>query len=171
MDAVSRHREKVLAHAEAQLALQGKESPAELLALYKRFIKIENHRLRLKHHAGEGGREIAHQRASLVDIVLRHLYDGAAAKSGVAGAANLRELSLVFPEDGAVTAKSIEVRDGNVVSCTGTARDNTALLRTLGQLRDADEVSQLKVEQIRGKSPMQFTFEFHWGNDGGGNEN
>ena len=83
----------------------------------------------------------------------------------------LRELSLVFPEDGAVTAKSIEVRDGNVVSCTGTARDNTALLRTLGQLRDADEVSQLKVEQIRGKSPMQFTFEFHWGNDGGGNEN
>ena len=82
MDAVSRHREKVLAHAEAQLALQGKESPAELLALYKRFLKIENHRLRLKHYAGGGGREIAHQRASLVDIVLRHLFDGAAAKAG-----------------------------------------------------------------------------------------
>ncbi|MGA3169487.1 MAG: [protein-PII] uridylyltransferase [Chthoniobacteraceae bacterium] len=92
IDAVSRHREKVLAHAEAQLALQGKESPAELLALYKRFLKIENHRLRLKHYAGEGGREIAHQRASLVDIVLRHLYDGAAAK---AGDTDLRELSLV----------------------------------------------------------------------------
>jgi [protein-PII] uridylyltransferase len=92
MDAVSRHREKVLAHAEAQLALQGKESPAELLALYKRFLKIENHRLRLKHHAGEGGREIAHQRASLVDIVLRHLFDGAAAK---AGEVNMKELSLV----------------------------------------------------------------------------
>ncbi len=81
-DALSRHREKVLEHAEAQLALQGKESPAELLALYKRFLKIENHRLRLKHNAGEGGREIAHQRASLVDIVLRHLFDGAAAKAG-----------------------------------------------------------------------------------------
>ncbi len=92
MDAVSRHREKVLAHAEAQLALQGKESPAELLALYKRFLKIENHRLRLKHHAGGGGRELAHQRASLVDIVLRHLFDGAAAK---AGEKDLRELSLV----------------------------------------------------------------------------
>jgi len=92
MDAVSRHREKVLAHAEAQLALQGKESPAELLALYKRFLKIENHRLRLTHYAEGGGREIAHQRASLVDIVLRHLFDGAAAK---AGEVSLKELSLV----------------------------------------------------------------------------
>jgi [protein-PII] uridylyltransferase len=92
LDAVSRHREKVLAHAEAQLALQGKESPAELLALYKRFLKIENHRLRLKHYAGGGGRELAHQRASLVDIVLRHLFDGAAAK---AGEVDLRDLSLV----------------------------------------------------------------------------
>jgi len=26
------------------------------------------------------------------------------------------------------------------------------------------------VDQIRGKSPMQFTFDFHW-NKGGGNEN
>jgi [protein-PII] uridylyltransferase len=92
MDAVSRHREKVLAHAEAQLALEGKESPAERLALYRRFLKIENHRLRLKHHAGEGGREIAHQRASLVDIVLRHLFDAAAAKNGEV---NPEELSLV----------------------------------------------------------------------------
>ena len=92
MDAVSRHREKVLAHAEAELALQGKESPPELLALYKRFLKIENHRLRLKHYAGEGGREIAHQRASLVDIVLRHLFDGAGQK---AGESKLEELSLV----------------------------------------------------------------------------
>ena len=92
LDAVSRHREKVLAHAEAQLALQGKESPAELLALYKRFLKIENHRLRLTHYAEGGGREIAHQRASLVDIVLRHLFDGAAAKTRDV---NMRELSLV----------------------------------------------------------------------------
>ena len=77
----SRHREKVLAHAEQQLARQGKESPAELLALYKRFLKIENHRLRLKHYAGGGGREIAHQRASLVDVVLRHLFDASVAKA------------------------------------------------------------------------------------------
>ena len=82
----------------------------------------------------------------------------------------LRELSIAFPEDGTVTAKTIEVRDGNIVSCAGTAKDNTALLRTLGQLREAEQVSDLKVEQIRGKSPMQFTFEFHWGT-GGSHEN
>ena len=78
MTSLLRHREKVLAHAEQQLASQGKLNPSELLTLYKKFLKIENYRLRLKHGAGGGGREIAQQRASLVDIVLRHLYDHAA---------------------------------------------------------------------------------------------
>jgi len=82
----------------------------------------------------------------------------------------LRQLTLVFPEDGAVTAKSVEIRDGKVVNCSGTASDNAALLRTLSQLRAANGVTDLKVDQIRGKSPMQFTFDFHW-NQGGGNEN
>ena len=72
-----RHRELVLAHAEEQLALEGKVDPAEMLGLYKKFLKIENHRLRLKHYAGGGGREVARQRAELVDIVLRHLYEAA----------------------------------------------------------------------------------------------
>ena len=72
-----RHREKVLAHAEQQLLSQGKLNSSELLSLYKKFLKIENHRIRLKHHSGGGGREICGQRASLVDIILRHLLAGA----------------------------------------------------------------------------------------------
>src|SRR5947209_20325390 len=72
-----RHREKVLAHAELQLRSQGKLNSAELLSLYKKFLKIENHRIRLKHYSGAGGREICAQKASLVDIVLRHLLDAA----------------------------------------------------------------------------------------------
>lgn len=72
-----RHREKVLAHAEQQLRSQGQLNSAELLSLYKKFLKIENHRIRLKHHSGGGGREICSQRASLVDVVLRHLLDAA----------------------------------------------------------------------------------------------
>jgi len=72
-----RHREKVLAHAEQQLRSQGQLNSAELLSLYKKFLKIENHRIRLKHHSGGGGREICAQRASLVDVVLRHLLDAA----------------------------------------------------------------------------------------------
>jgi [protein-PII] uridylyltransferase len=72
-----RHREKVLAHAEQQLRSQGKVDPAERLTLYKKFLKIENHRIRLKHHSGGGGREICSQRASLVDVALRHLLESA----------------------------------------------------------------------------------------------
>lgn len=72
-----RHREKVLAHAEEKLSSQGKYDTKERLELYKRFLKIENHRLRLRHNAGGGGREIARARATLVDIVLRHLYEHA----------------------------------------------------------------------------------------------
>src|SRR5205823_13519278 len=75
------HRETVLAHAEHKLVLEGHESASELLALYKRFLKIENHRLRLKHYADGGGREIAARRAQLVDIVLKHLFEAAVLKS------------------------------------------------------------------------------------------
>ena len=72
-----RHREKVLAHAEQQLRSQGALNAADRLSLYKKFLKIENHRIDLKHRAGGGGREICAQRASLLDIVLRHLLDTA----------------------------------------------------------------------------------------------
>ena len=82
----------------------------------------------------------------------------------------MRQLTLAFPEDGAVTAKTVEIRDGNAVNCSGTANDSAALLRMLNQLRGANGVTDLKVDQIRGKSPMQFTFDFHW-TKGGGNEN
>ena len=76
----------------------------------------------------------------------------------------MRQLTLAFPEDGVVTAKTVEIHDDNVVTCTGTAQTQAALLKTLGQLRGMNGVTQLKVEQIRGKSPMQFTFDFHYGN-------
>jgi len=74
----------------------------------------------------------------------------------------LRQLTTAFPEDGAVTAKSVEIRGANVVTCTGTAKDNAALLRTLERLRAAGNVADLKVNRLQGKSPMQFTFDFHW---------
>jgi Tfp pilus assembly protein PilN len=82
----------------------------------------------------------------------------------------LRQLALAFPEDGSVTAKTVEIRDGNTVTCTGTAQDNGALRRTLNQLRTADGVTDVKLQQLRGQSPMQFSFDIHYGN-GGGHEN
>jgi Tfp pilus assembly PilM family ATPase len=82
----------------------------------------------------------------------------------------LRKLTEKFPEDGAVSAKTVEIRDTSTVICSGTARDNRAFLKMLDQVRAIKEVSNLKVEQIRGGSPMQFTLNFVW-NEGGGHEN
>src|SRR5881275_435656 len=76
--ATSRHLEKVLAHAEDQLAGAGKQRPTEVLATYKKFLKLEKHRLRLKHQAGGGGREICARRGELVDVILRHVFAAAA---------------------------------------------------------------------------------------------
>src|SRR5438128_11355574 len=75
--ATSRHTEKVLAHAENRLAATRATRPTEALPLYKKFLKIEEHRLRLRHQAGGGGREICTRRAELVDILLRRVFAAA----------------------------------------------------------------------------------------------
>jgi len=80
----------------------------------------------------------------------------------------LRGLSLAFPEDGTVTTKSIEIHDDHTVSCSGTARDNAALLAMQAKLRRAAGVSGLKLDLIHGKAPVQFTFDFHYENGGSG---
>jgi hypothetical protein len=75
-----------------------------------------------------------------------------------------------FPDNGAVTAKSFEIRAGSVVTINGTARDNAALLRVQDALHKAKEVQALKVEQIRGtaaRTPMQFTLTFRWNSPSG----
>jgi hypothetical protein len=74
----------------------------------------------------------------------------------------MKTLTEAFPEDGLVTAKTIEIRDQGTVVCSGTARDSTALLRTLDKLRAAKEVTDVQVDQLRGKSPLQFNFNFRW---------
>jgi len=75
----------------------------------------------------------------------------------------LRKLTEAFPAEGVVSAKSVEIRDLSLVSCSGTARDTPAFLKMLDQLRRAKEIANLKVDQIRGKTPLQFTFNFQWG--------
>ena len=83
----------------------------------------------------------------------------------------LRQVTLAFPEDGVVTAKSIEIHNGNQVTCTGIATDSGAWLQTLEKLRATAGVSDVTVEQERGKSPMQFTIDFQWAENGGQNGN
>jgi hypothetical protein len=72
----------------------------------------------------------------------------------------LRLVTDVFPESGVVTAKTIEIRGNSQVTVSGTTRDNAALLASLDRLRQRPGVANLKIEQIRGRSPAQFTFTF-----------
>ncbi|MEO5857121.1 MAG: [protein-PII] uridylyltransferase [Chthoniobacterales bacterium] len=74
---MSRHLDKVLAHVERQLPSVGEARPTEVLPLYKKFLRIEEHRLRLEHKAGGGGREICARRVDLVDVLLRHAFAAA----------------------------------------------------------------------------------------------
>ena len=78
----------------------------------------------------------------------------------------LRQLTLCFTEDGSVTAKNIEVRDGNTITCAGTARDVQALLAVEKKLAAVPGITGLHHEQSRGKSPMQFVLTFHYNNGG-----
>ena len=75
----------------------------------------------------------------------------------------LKRLTESFPEEGSVTAKSVEIRDASTVTCTGTARDSQALYKVLDQLRAASEITDVQVDTVRGKSPLQFSFNFHFG--------
>ncbi len=72
-----RYLEKVRQHARKRLVLKAGAKPSEILGLYKKFLKVEEHRLRMAHHAGGEGLEIAAGRAAMMDIVLRHIFEAA----------------------------------------------------------------------------------------------
>ncbi|MCL5096737.1 MAG: hypothetical protein M1608_04260 [Candidatus Omnitrophica bacterium] len=74
----------------------------------------------------------------------------------------LRRLTEAFPEEGSVSAKTLQIKDLTEVTCAGQARDNQSLLRLLDQLRAASQVADLKVQQVRGKTPLQFNLSFRW---------
>jgi [protein-PII] uridylyltransferase len=92
---MTRHLEQVLAHAENQLAVTGAQRPTEVLPVYKRFLKIEEHRLRLNHQAGGGGREICARRVDLVDVLLRHAFTAATTAARKGTGASESALALI----------------------------------------------------------------------------
>ena len=67
---------KIEAAAGARLAFSPGTTPAEKLARYKNFLKVESHRLKLMHRAGAAGKEICEGRAAILDALLRHFWDG-----------------------------------------------------------------------------------------------
>jgi [protein-PII] uridylyltransferase len=69
--------EKVLRHAERELVHQSHLRPTDLLDIYRRFLKLEEHRLKLEHVHGEGGRDLCKKRADVISVMLRHLWKSA----------------------------------------------------------------------------------------------
>jgi hypothetical protein len=81
----------------------------------------------------------------------------------VRGLSLLRCLTQAFPEDGSVTAKTVEIRDLKTVVCTGTARTYQALLQTVQRLRTDPQVREANLGPTRGQTPaLQFSFTFAW---------
>ena len=69
--------EKIESNAAARLPLPPGRAPAQELARYKAFLKVETHRLKLLHRSGGGGREVCNGRAAILDVLLRYLWEAA----------------------------------------------------------------------------------------------
>jgi hypothetical protein len=78
----------------------------------------------------------------------------------------LRRITEAFPQDGAVSAKTVELREPATVTCTGTARNPEAFIKVLDQLGKAKEISGIHFENTHGNTPLEFTINFHWGGPG-----
>lgn len=74
----------------------------------------------------------------------------------------LRRITEAFPENGAVSAKTIQLRAPATVTCTGTARDRPAFIKAFDQLRVAKEISGARFENNSGSTPLEFTINFQW---------
>lgn len=74
---MQQHLKNLEEHARESLrpALEGHLSPAERIALYKRFLKTEEHRIHLHHRAGAGGLEVARARAALIDVIISSILE------------------------------------------------------------------------------------------------
>jgi hypothetical protein len=89
----------------------------------------------------------------------------------VRGLSILRALTEAFPEDGRVTAKTVEIRDLHNVTCTGTARSYQDLLQTLQRLRGMKQFREANLGPTRGQAPtLQFSVTLAW-NEGGSGAN
>jgi [protein-PII] uridylyltransferase len=86
---------KIEASAAARLTLPPGRQPAQELPRYKAFLKVETHRLKLRHRAGAGGLEICRARAAILDVLLRHLWDAAKASLSEQGRKEFPPLALV----------------------------------------------------------------------------
>ena len=64
---------RIIASAAERLKLPKGKLPGKELTRYKRYLKVESHRLHILHRAGGGGREICRGRSVMMDELLKHM--------------------------------------------------------------------------------------------------
>lgn len=71
--------EQILSHANEKLSILASEADSnDQVELFKRFLKVETERLRMRHRFGLGGIEISKGRTYLIDLVVRRASELAA---------------------------------------------------------------------------------------------
>jgi [protein-PII] uridylyltransferase len=87
--------DKIAIAAETRLKVSPESSVAEKLEAYKTFLKVETHRLKMQHRAGMGGCQVCRGRATLLDVLLRHLWDTARGGLSAQAQAEFPAMALV----------------------------------------------------------------------------
>ena len=71
-------------------------------------------------------------------------------------------LAAAFPDTGEVWVKSVQVAEGDKVTCTGFARSQSAFLALREKMRAQPDITALQVQQVRGDNPIQFVMTYQW---------
>ena len=87
--------EKIAASAEHRLKLPPDRTPAQEIARYKNYLKVETHRLRFLHRAGTDGRAVCRARAAIFDALLIHLMEAVRGSSPALSTTSMPPLTLV----------------------------------------------------------------------------
>jgi len=75
----------------------------------------------------------------------------------------IKKITEAFPQDGSVTAKSLELRGNSIVTCTAIASDSPSSIKLLDKLRAIKGVAKVNLEQSRGLPPnILITFNLQW---------
>ncbi len=67
-----------------------------------------------------------------------------------------------FPATGEVWAKSIQVSEGNKVTCSVFARSQQAFFALEARMRARPDITAVQVLQMHGGNPLQYSFTFQW---------
>lgn len=87
--------ERIEANAEARLTLPAGRKPTDELSIYRNFLKVESHRLRILHRGGGSGREVCRARAAIMDLLLRYILSATRSASPELAEKNLPPIALV----------------------------------------------------------------------------